>query len=54
MPIGMPIEVMTNFNGSWAGGFEIAEPDPEGYRVRRVSDGVVLPMVFTEDRLRIR
>ena len=43
MQIGDRVEVHTKFNDSWTAGFEIAEIIPEGYRVRRVSDGTWLP-----------
>lgn len=43
---GMPVEVATHFTGSWTGGFEIASVFAERCRVRRVSDGAVLPVDF--------
>ena len=43
MQIGDRVEVHTKFNDSWTAGFEIAQITPEGYRVRRVSDGTSLP-----------
>ena len=43
MQIGDRVEVHTRYNDSWTAGFEIAEIIPEGYRVRRVSDGTLLP-----------
>ena len=47
----MPVAVRCSFEGSWSPGFEIAEivlaPDGlDGYRLRRLSDGTVLPVVF--------
>jgi len=41
--VGDRIEVHTKFSDSWVGGFEIAAIIPEGYRVRRLSDGSLLP-----------
>ena len=44
----------TTFDNSWAPGFEIAEViDRGGYRVRRKSDGTVLPSVTAEYDLRL-
>jgi hypothetical protein len=47
------VEVRSRFDRGWARGFEVAETvvgnDP-GYRIRRRSDGSILPVVFaTED-----
>jgi len=50
------VEVRSRFEARWARGFEIAEVVEEGsgpgYRVRRRSDGSVLPIVFGDDDLR--
>jgi len=43
MDIGQPVEVYTAFVDAWASGFEIADVVPEGYWVRRQSDGSLLP-----------
>jgi hypothetical protein len=43
MQIGDRVEVHTRFDGSWCDGFEVAELAPDGYRIRRVSDGALLP-----------
>lgn len=44
------------FGHRWARGFEVAEAvetdDGAGYRVRRLSDGSVLPVVFAADEVR--
>jgi hypothetical protein len=50
--IGDQVEVHTKFNDSWVGGFEIAEIIAEGYRVRRKSDGSLLPGYTSESDLR--
>jgi hypothetical protein len=49
---GMPVEVATHFTGSWTGGFEVVALHSVGCRVRRVSDGAVLPIDF--DYLEVR
>ena len=41
---GMRVEVATRFTHHWARGFEIASVDDRGCRVRRVSDGALLPV----------
>jgi hypothetical protein len=44
---GTRVEVRNRFDGSWAPGFELAEPnDDRGWHVRRLSDGSVLPSPF--------
>lgn len=47
---GERVEVQNRFDGSWSTGFEIAEvlgPQPRPhYRIRRLSDGAVLPRLF--------
>jgi hypothetical protein len=40
------VEVRTRYIGAWAPGFEIAEETRDGYRVRRLSDGALLPGEF--------
>ena len=52
MNVGDQVEVHTTFNDSWARGFEIAEVIPEGYRVRRTSDGSLLPGYTSEADVR--
>lgn len=50
--------MLNRFEGRWTRGFEIADAaDPlagpvAGYRVRRVSDGAVLPVVFPAASIR--
>lgn len=46
------IEVRTGFDQSWTTGFTIEEQTPTGYRLRRRSDGRVLPFVFAFDDVR--
>ncbi len=57
---GTRVEVRSRFDQRWARGFEVAEvlappeisPEAPSYRVRRRSDGSVLPVVFVDDDLR--
>jgi hypothetical protein len=50
---GTKVEVRTAFDRSWARGFEVVESlDGTGYRVRRLSDDVVLPVVVQADDVR--
>lgn len=50
---GTPVDVRSRFVGTWSRGFEVAEQvDHHGYRVRRVSDGAVLPDVLDEREVR--
>lgn len=50
---GTKVEVRTSFDRSWARGFEVVESlDDAGYRVRRLSDDVVLPVVVPADDVR--
>ncbi len=50
--VGDQVDVHTQFSDSWVRGFEIAEVIPEGYRVRRKSDGSLLPDFTSESDLR--
>ena len=52
MQVGSRVEVHTRFTDSWASGFEIAEVVDEGYRLRRTSDGSMLPEPTGEADLR--
>ena len=52
--IGDQVEVHTKFNDSWVAGFEIAEIVAAGYRVRRLSDGSLLPRYTSEADVRPR
>jgi hypothetical protein len=50
---GTRVEVRCRFDGSWATGFELAEPiDGHAWHVRRLSDGSVLPSPFPHDEVR--
>lgn len=49
---GTRVEVLTHFTGTWARGFEVVGLDPHSCRVRRVSDGAVIPTDFDLDDVR--
>jgi hypothetical protein len=49
---GDKVEVRSRFNAQWSRGFEIIEVTGEGYRVRRISDGEILPVRFAEGDVR--
>jgi hypothetical protein len=53
---GTRVEVLSHFDAHWARGFEVAEvvqqTGHKRYRVRRRSDGSVLPVLFGDDDLR--
>lgn len=53
------VEVRNRFDGSWSHGFEVIETcaDDAGdhhFRLRRLSDGVVLPVLFSADDIVVR
>jgi transcriptional regulator with XRE-family HTH domain len=50
--VGTPVMVRTRYLGSWATGYEVAEVLDDGYRLRRLSDGSVLPDVIAFDDVR--
>jgi len=56
MDVGIRVEVRSRFDQRWARGFELAEvvqdQGKECYRVRRRSDGSVLPSLFVDDDVR--
>lgn len=52
MNIGDKVEVHTQFDDTWAPGFEVVEILPDGYQVRRTSDGALLPGYTSADDLR--
>ncbi|MDQ2649938.1 MAG: hypothetical protein M3Z03_10315 [Actinomycetota bacterium] len=43
LPVDAHVEVRSEFDGSWQGGFIVEEVTEVGYRLRRESDGTVLP-----------
>lgn len=52
LPVGETVEVRSRFDSSWARGFEVVEQTETGYRVKRLSDGAVLPTEFDDDDVR--
>ena len=56
MEPGSEVEVQSRFNGSWVRGFEIVEvrsqEQPDSLRIRRRSDGAVLPALFSPEQVR--
>jgi hypothetical protein len=48
------VEVRTRFCGEWVAGFEVIEHDKEAgtLRVRRTSDGTVVPGTFRSEEVR--
>jgi len=51
---GTEVEVLTRYEGHWVSGFAIASVDQDRFRLRRHSDGVVLPVSFSANQLRLR
>ncbi len=43
---GACVEVRRRFDHAWARGFEVLELTDAGYRLRRQSDGAILPVAF--------
>jgi hypothetical protein len=53
MHSGSQVEVRSRYDGGWNRGFEIAEQlGGDAFRVRRLSDGSVLPAEFTTEDVR--
>ena len=49
---GTRVEVRTGFDRSWASGFAVEAVADDGYRVRRRSDGEVLPVAMAFEDVR--
>ena len=49
---GTKVEVRTGFDRSWASGFAVESVTDDGYRVRRRSDGEVLPVAMAFEDVR--
>jgi len=54
LDVGTRVAVRNRYQGWWGNGFEIAERTDDGYRVRRESDGYVLPGDFSAHDVRRR
>jgi diguanylate cyclase (GGDEF)-like protein len=46
LPVSTRVEVRERYRGGWCGGYRVASASPRGYRLRRTSDGHVLPVEF--------
>jgi len=44
--VGAPVCVRNRYLGNLSSGFEVIEVLPDGYRIRRVADGLTFPDVF--------
>jgi hypothetical protein len=51
---GTQVDVRSRYLGTWSRGFEVAEAVGDTYRVRRLSDGSVLPSEFSSDDVRVQ
>ena len=49
---GDAVEVFVRFTDTWADGYEIADIVDDAYRVRRTSDGSLLPSLTSRSDLR--
>jgi hypothetical protein len=49
---GTKVDVRNRYQGTWVRGFEVAEVDGDGYRIRRMSDGSTLSELFSRDDVR--
>lgn len=49
---GTTVEVQSRFDDRWTRGFTVVDVTDEGYRLRRQSDGSVLPAWFPREQLR--
>lgn len=49
---GTKVDVRNRYQGTWVRGFEIAEVLPDGFRIRRLSDGSILGDLFSRDDVR--
>jgi hypothetical protein len=50
--VGTPVEVRSRFVGSWSRGFEVADHRGGRYRIKRLSDGSILPDEFDPSEIR--
>ena len=52
--VGTSVDVKNRFVGSWSSGFEIAGHVQDGYLIRRLSDGSILPDPLSSNEVRAR
>jgi hypothetical protein len=52
LPLGTPVQVRDRFEQAFRSGFEVSEASDAGYRLRRRSDGVELPIEFAATDVR--
>jgi hypothetical protein len=52
LPQGTPVQVRDRFEFAFRSGFEVSSLTPAGYRLRRRSDGVELPIDFASTDVR--
>lgn len=52
LPQGTPVQVRDRFEFAFRSGFEVSSATEVGYRLRRRSDGVELPMDFPVNDVR--
>jgi hypothetical protein len=50
---GTRVEVRSRFRQDWVRGFEVAAAEGPGYRLRRLSDNTLLPVVFAGTDVRV-
>jgi len=54
LSVGTRVYVHARYDiGRWVPGFSIAEVRPDGYRIRRTSDGAVLTQTIRPDEVRV-
>lgn len=49
---GQRVDILNHFDGRWVPGFEVIANSDGGVMVRRISDGVVLPVSFAATEIR--
>jgi hypothetical protein len=52
MEPGTRVEVRSRFDAAWSHGFEVVDATESGYRIRRLSDRMILPVEFVFDDVR--
>jgi hypothetical protein len=52
LPQGTPVQVRDRFEFTFRSGFEVCGATDAGYRLRRRSDGVELPVAFSPNDVR--